>query len=128
MSGKATKITRRKFIGTVAGGIVGLTTGLPLLAQELREGKFVGSKLHRVSEERLRKAFEFERKARSVCAANCTQACGWNAYVKGEKYIIGLAPAADYDTFDPVLGRYYNPRGCMRGASYLRYVYGEVRL
>ncbi len=128
MSERAKGITRREFITTVAGGIVGLTTALPLLAKELKEGKFVGSKLHRISEDRLRKVLEYDKKVRSVCSANCTQACGWNAYVKGEKYIIGLAPAADYDTFDPVLGRYYNPRGCVRGASYLRYVYGEVRL
>ena len=127
MSGNIKKITRRKFLGSLAGGIAGLTS-LPILTETLKAGKFAPSKLHKVSEDKLRKVFDFDKKLRSVCAANCTQACGWNAFVKGDKYIVEITPAADYDTFDPVLGKFYNPRGCMRGASYLKYVYGDVRL
>jgi complex iron-sulfur molybdoenzyme family reductase subunit alpha len=127
MSGNSRKITRRKFLGTVAGGLAGLTA-LPLISENLYAGKFVGRKLHKVSEDKLRKVFDYDKVIRSVCSANCTQACGWNAFVKGDKYIVEIAPAGDYDTYDKVLGKYYNPRGCLRGASYLRYVYGDMRL
>ena len=127
MVGIDKKITRRKFLGSMVGSVAGLMV-LPLMTKNLYAGKFIGSKLHKVSEDRLRKVFEFDKKVRSVCSANCTQACGWNAFVKGDKYIVELTPAADYDTYDPVLGNYYNPRGCVRGASYLKYVYGDVRL
>ncbi|MGQ9511933.1 molybdopterin-dependent oxidoreductase [Thermodesulfitimonas sp.] len=37
-------------------------------------------------------------------------------------------PAADYDRFDPVAQKAYLPRGCMRGASYPRYIYGPMRV
>ena len=127
MSRKPKKITRRKFLGTLGSGIAGITA-LPFLTEKLKAGKFVGTKLHKVSEDKLRKVFQFDKKIRSVCSANCTQACGWNAFVKGDKYIVEITPAGDYDKFDKVEGKYYNPRGCMRGASYLRYVYSDVRL
>ena len=84
MSGNGKKISRRKFLGTVAGGMAGLTA-LPFISTNLHAGKFVGSKLHKVSEDKFRKVFDYNKVVRSVCSANCTQACGWNAFVKGDK-------------------------------------------
>ncbi len=124
------KITRRHFLGTMAAGAA-TTALLPTLAacsSNLQKGKFVGKRLHEAGEEAYRQAFAFDKIIRTSCAGNCTQACGWNAFVKGGKYIVANEPAGDYDRFDPVLGTLYNPRGCMRGASYLKYVNGQVRL
>lgn len=64
---------------------------------------------------------------RTTCAGNCTQACGWNAFIKGG-VLVKTEPAADYDRHDPVAGNAYLPRGCMRGASYPQYIYGPTRV
>lgn len=129
MGGKM--ISRRKFIGLMASGAAAATIAFPsltALAEKLKKGEFVGKRLHKVSEDAHRKVFQFEKVVRTSCAGNCTQACGWNGLVKGGKYIVATEPAGDYDRFDPIMGQYYNPRGCLRGASYLRYIYGPVRL
>ncbi|MBN2332215.1 MAG: molybdopterin-dependent oxidoreductase [Deltaproteobacteria bacterium] len=123
-------ITRRTFLGTMAAGAAA-TTLLPSLVacnSRLKRGEFVGRRLHTAGEEAYRQAFVFDKTVRTSCAGNCTQACGWNAFVKGDKYIVASEPAGDYDRFDPVLGTQYNPRGCMRGASYLKYINSPVRL
>ncbi len=124
------KITRRHFLGTMAAGAA-TTVLLPSLTAcntKLKKGKFVGKRLHESGEEAYRQAFAFDKIIRTSCAGNCTQACGWKAFVKGDKYIVANEPAGDYDRFDPVLGDQYNPRGCARGASYLKYVNSPVRL
>ena len=69
----------------------------------------------------------YNRITRTTCAGNCTQACGWNAFVEGNT-IIRSETAADYDRFDPVAGKAYLPRGCLRGASYIEYIYGPTRI
>jgi len=124
------KITRRHFLGTMAAGTatVALLPSLAACSGKLKKGEFVGKRLHEAGEEAYRQIFAFDKVVRTSCAGNCTQACGWKAFVKGDKYIVANEPAGDYDRFDPVLGTSYNPRGCLRGASYLKYVNSPVRL
>ena len=69
----------------------------------------------------------YDRSVRSTCAGNCTQACGWNAYIKGNM-VTGLIQTSDYDVYDPAAKNAYNPRGCMRDASYVRYIHGPTRI
>ncbi len=58
---------------------------------------------------------------RTTCSPNCTGSCGQLAFVR-DGIIVKIQQAADYpDTA-------YNPRGCMKGLSYLNHVYGEDRI
>ena len=58
---------------------------------------------------------------RSVCSPNCTGACAFNAVVhKGR--IAYLLQAADYPEKE------YNPRGCLKGLSFVNLIYGPDRL
>ncbi len=115
-------LTRRDFLKIVASGVI--SASLLGSISELKQGKF---KYIRRAEEFYAGKISFERYVRSTCAGNCTQSCGWNAYVRGNT-IIGLLQASDYDAYDPVAKGAYNPRGCMRGASYVRYVHGPMRV
>jgi len=124
------EITRRHFLGAMAAGaaVTVLSPAMALCSDKLQKGKFVGNRLHEAGEEAYRQVFAFDKIVRTTCAGNCTQACGWKAFVKGDKYIVANEPAGDYDRFDHLLGNQYNPRGCLRGASYLKYVNSPVRL
>ncbi len=58
---------------------------------------------------------------RSTDNQNCTGACGYMARVENGR-IATLIQAADYPEAE------YNPRGCLRGLSYVNLVYGKDRL
>ncbi len=58
---------------------------------------------------------------RSTCSPNCTGACGFHAMVYKGK-ISALIQSADYPEEE------YNPRGCLRGQSFLNLIYGPDRL
>jgi anaerobic selenocysteine-containing dehydrogenase len=62
-----------------------------------------------------------DRIVRTTCSPNCTGSCGQLAFVRDDR-IVKVQQAADYP--DPV----YNPRGCMKGLSYLLHVYGDDRI
>ncbi len=126
-------VTRREFLKAMA-----VTAGLPLLAkviENVKKGQAVMKTLSSFRDSRVAMAtmyywgqrVTYTKVVRSTCAGNCTQACGWKAYVNGN-IVIGLEQAADYHVYDPVIGHEYNPRGCQRGASYVRYMYGPMRV
>ncbi|HIP65428.1 MAG TPA: twin-arginine translocation signal domain-containing protein [Pyrodictium sp.] len=127
------KVTRREFLKAVSAGVA--LTVLASVAKSVEKGKAVLSFFNAARERRIAQnvvsywgsMISYDRIARSTCAGNCTQACGWLAYIRG-KTIIGLQQAADYDAYDKVMGKYYNPRGCARGASFVRYIYGPMRI
>ena len=62
-----------------------------------------------------------DRVVRTTCYPNCTGSCGQLAFVR-DGVIVKVQQAADYP--DAV----YNPRGCMKGLSYVNQVYGEDRI
>lgn len=123
------QINRRSFLKLGLSGAVALS-GYGL-AKHMGSDAFIYEDLRPSiddkSENFYRGMFNYDRIARTTCAGNCTQACGWKAYVKGDT-LIRTEPAADYDVFDPVGGKAYLPRGCNRGASYPRYIYGPTRV
>src|SRR5512134_1048154 len=58
---------------------------------------------------------------RTTCSPNCTGSCGQLAFVR-DGVIVKIQQAADYPDAA------YNPRGCMKGLSYLNQIYGEDRI
>jgi anaerobic selenocysteine-containing dehydrogenase len=62
-----------------------------------------------------------DRVVRTTCSPNCTGSCGQLAFVR-DGVIVKVQQAADYP--DAV----YNPRGCMKGLSYVNQIYGEDRI
>jgi anaerobic selenocysteine-containing dehydrogenase len=62
-----------------------------------------------------------DRIVRTTCSPNCTGSCGQLAFVR-DGVIVKVQQAADYP--DAV----YNPRGCMKGLSYVNQIYGEDRI
>ncbi|ACX52983.1 molybdopterin oxidoreductase [Ammonifex degensii KC4] len=126
---KRTRLSRREFLKLGLSGLVG-AAGYGLI-KALGEGAYVHEHLRPAIDARgedfYRGFFTYDSVIRTTCAGNCTQACGWRAYVRGG-VLIKTEPAADYDRFDPVAKKAYLPRGCMRGASYPRYIYGPMRV
>ncbi len=122
-------LTRREFLKATA--TVAVSASLIATVQKLRAGKpafkYLEPIVHKRAEQMYAGMTAYDYFVRSTCAGNCTQACGFNAFVRGN-IIVGLAPAADYDVYDPVAKKAYNPRGCMRGVSYIRYIYGPGRI
>ena len=62
-----------------------------------------------------------DRVVRTTCSPNCTGSCGQLAFVR-DGVIVKIQQAADYPDAA------YNPRGCMKGLSYLNQVYGPDRI
>jgi nitrate reductase alpha subunit len=97
--------TRREFIKIAAAigasiAVVGFVEGLK---SEFPPYRFLVPVINKRAEERYAGVISFDHYIRSTCAGNCTQACGWNAYVRGNT-IVGLLQAADYDIHDPMYG------------------------
>jgi len=116
------EIKRRDFLKLIGAGAASVSVlgAIPLLHGEFRY-------VRKRTENMYAGMVANDRSVRSTCAGNCTQACGWNAYVKGNM-VTGLIQASDYDVYDPAAKDAYNPRGCMRGASYVRYIHGPTRI
>lgn len=129
MSKKGSSLSRREFLKLGLSGLVG-AAGYGLV-KALGEGAYVHEHLRPTldarGEDYYRGLFTYDAVVRTTCAGNCTQACGWRAYTRGG-VLLKTEPAADYDRFDPVAKKAYLPRGCMRGASYPRYIYGPMRV
>jgi anaerobic selenocysteine-containing dehydrogenase len=62
-----------------------------------------------------------DRVVRTTCSPNCTGSCGQLAFVR-DGVLVKIQQAADYPDGA------YNPRGCMKGLSYLNQVYGPDRI
>jgi anaerobic selenocysteine-containing dehydrogenase len=105
-------LDRRSFLkgsAVVAGAAAGLTVPLgarPPNAE--RDYDVAGSLL-------------VDRVVRTTCSPNCTGSCGQLAFVR-DGVIVKVQQAADYPDAA------YNPRGCMKGLSYLNQIYGEDRI
>ena len=123
------EISRRKFLKFGLSGVIA-ASGYGLVKQ-LGSGAYMYDHLKPVIDERsenfYRGMINYDDVIRTTCAGNCTQACGWNALIKGNT-IVRTEPAADYNIYDPFAKNAYLPRGCIRGSSYLEYIYGPTRI
>ncbi|MFH0751250.1 MAG: molybdopterin-dependent oxidoreductase, partial [Chloroflexota bacterium] len=107
-------IDRRRFLKGAAGAVAGIGTASilpvpdPPAAPSGRDYDVPSSLL-------------VDRVVRTTCSPNCTGSCGQLAFVR-DGVIVKIQQAADYP--DPA----YNPRGCMKGLSYINHVYGDDRI
>lgn len=105
-------LDRRTFLkGTaaVAGAVAG--TALPVVDRPVEAGRDYD----------VTKSLPVDRVVRTTCSPNCTGSCGQLAFVR-DGILVKIQQAADFP--DTV----YNPRGCMKGLSFLNHVYGEDRI
>ena len=107
-------IDRRTFLKGTAGAAaaVGAGTALPVLGPE----PVLAARDYDVPA-----SLPVDRVVRTTCSPNCTGGCGPLAFVR-DGVIVKTQQAADYPDGA------YNPRGCMKGLSYLNQVYGEDRI
>ncbi len=107
------RVTRRRFLA--AGAAVGALAGLQYGAGRYLTG------LSSADDGGDVKALAVDELVRTVCSPNCTGACGQNAWIRDGR-IVKIQQAKDYA--DEV----YNPRGCMKGLSYIQSIYGPDRV
>jgi anaerobic selenocysteine-containing dehydrogenase len=67
------------------------------------------------------KSLPVDKVVRTTCSPNCTGSCGQLAFVR-DGVVVKIQQAADYPD------QAYNPRGCMKGLSYLNHLYGQDRI
>jgi nitrate reductase alpha subunit len=72
-------------------------------------------------EDGYRNLFQGERTVRSINMPNCTGSCAWNVVIK-DGLVKRVEQPLDYPDDE------YNPRGCMKGATYHRRVYSPNRV
>ena len=106
-------IDRRTFLkgaaaGTAAGTVAGLLPIGAAPAQAARDFDVPGS-------------LPVDKVVRTTCSPNCTGSCGQLAFVR-DGVVVKIQQAADYPDGA------YNPRGCMKGLSYLNHIYGADRI
>lgn len=105
-------VSRRTFLKGAAGAAAataGAGTILPVLDPS-RSAAAVGPG-----------SLPVDRVVRTTCSPNCTGSCGQLAFVR-DGVIVKIQQAADYPDGA------YNPRGCMKGLSYVNHVYGADRI
>ncbi|WP_128003428.1 molybdopterin-dependent oxidoreductase [Piscinibacter defluvii] len=72
-------------------------------------------------EDGYRNVLKGERVVRTINMPNCTGSCAWNVFVK-DGIVQRVEQPLDYPDDE------YNPRGCMKGATYHRRVYSPNRV
>ena len=107
-------IDRRRFLKAASGAALGVTAGaaLPVL---------VPSTAQAARDHAVPPSLPVDRVIRTTCSPNCTGSCGQLAFVR-DGVIVKIQQAADYPDAA------YNPRGCMKGLSYVNHVYGADRI
>jgi anaerobic selenocysteine-containing dehydrogenase len=107
-------IDRRRFLKGAAGAVAGVGAATLLPAPEppaARSGRDYD----------VPTSLPVDRVVRTTCSPNCTGSCGQLAFVR-DGVIVKIQQAADYPDAA------YNPRGCMKGLSYVNHVYGDDRI
>src|SRR4030042_881623 len=107
------KLNRRRFVAAsaAAGALAGLQYGVGKYVTGLAGAPPTGDEA----------TLAVDTVVRTVCSPNCTGACGQNAWVRDGR-IVKIEQARDY------LDGAYNPRGCMKGLSYIQTIYGPDRV
>jgi len=107
-------IDRRTVLKGAAGATAALAAGsvLPVLdPPSVRAGRDYG----------VAPSLPVDKVVRTTCSPNCTGSCGQLAFVR-DGVLVKIQQAADYPDGA------YNPRGCMKGLSYINQVYGPDRI
>ncbi len=111
-------IGRRQFIkgslSMAASAGLPFSLGQPALAA-------LAPRKDRSWEDGYRNIFKGERTVRTINMPNCTGSCAWNVIVK-DGIVQRVEQPLDYPDDE------YNPRGCMKGATYHRRVYSPNRV
>jgi nitrate reductase / nitrite oxidoreductase, alpha subunit len=111
-------ISRRQFIkGSLSAAAA---AGLPFSLGHPAFAALAESK-ERPWEDGYRNVVKGERTVRTINMPNCTGACAWNVVVK-DGVVTRVEQPLDYPDDE------YNPRGCMKGATYHRRVYSPNRI
>lgn len=107
-------VDRRTFLkgATGAAAAVGVGAALPVLDPKVALA---------ARDYEIPPSLPVDRVVRTTCSPNCTGSCGQLAFVR-DGVIVKIQQAADYPDGA------YNPRGCMKGLSYLNQIYGEDRI
>ena len=107
------KLNRRRFLAAsaAAGALAGLQYGVGRYVTGLAGAQDTGADT----------PLAVDKLVRTVCSPNCTGACGQNAWVRDGR-IVKIEQARDYADVA------YNPRGCMKGLSYIQTIYGPDRV
>jgi anaerobic selenocysteine-containing dehydrogenase len=107
-------VDRRTFLKGTAGAAaaVGVGSALPVLSPPVA----LAARDYEVPP-----SLPVDRVVRTTCSPNCTGSCGQLAFVR-DGVIVKIQQAADYPDGA------YNPRGCMKGLSYVNHVYGPDRI
>jgi anaerobic selenocysteine-containing dehydrogenase len=109
----APRLTRRRFLvaSAAAGALAGLQYGAGRYLTPFAGAGAEGNTA----------PLAIDSFARTVCSPNCTGACGQKAWIRDGR-VVKIEQARDYA--DAV----YNPRGCMKGLSYIQSIYGPDRV
>jgi len=108
----AFKISRRGFLKATAAAGALVASGVPALGLARKIG---------ASEHAIEASMAGLKAVRTTCSPNCTGACGMLALVDNGQ-IKAIIQADDYPEEE------YNPRGCLKGLSFLNLIYGPDRL
>jgi nitrate reductase alpha subunit len=114
-----TTSTRRSFIKGSLAALVGASVN-PFGQTSAALAALVQTEA-RPWEQQMRDKFLGETKFRAVNMPNCTGSCGWNVFVK-DGIVQRVEQPLDYPDDE------YNPRGCMKGQTYVRRVYAADRI
>ena len=105
---------RRRFLKGAAGAGAAVTAGtlLPVIQPaQSRAGRDFD----------VPPSLPVDKVVRTTCSPNCTGSCGQLAFVR-DGAVVKIQQAADYPD------NAYNPRGCMKGLSYINQIYNKDRI
>lgn len=107
---------RRTFLKAAAGAAAAVGAGTMLPVLDPAPVKAASGRDYDIAP-----SLPVDRVVRTTCSPNCTGSCGQLAFVRDD-VVVKVQQAADYpDTA-------YNPRGCMKGLSYVNQIYGKDRI
>src|ERR1035437_4561758 len=109
----------------VGGGLVRAARYLQR-GEESSDGREVHRRGGRQAEEFYRERWRHDKVVRSTHGVNCTGSCSWQVYVK-DGIITWETQAVDYPSVGPDSPE-YEPRGCLRGASFSWHTYSPARV
>lgn len=127
-------ISRREFLGYAAAA-AGAGVGAEFLFTWLRAAKNIENPIayypEREWEEVYREQYRYDSHFSFVCSPNCTHACRMTALTRNG-VVMRIEPAYDVERYADLFGErataHWHPRGCNKGYTIHRRIYGPYRL